>query len=146
MYPLSLPLYRSIAMQVILSRIVINIADGSPRSARLPKHALSSPLAMIPHWSPTMVGTSKDACSFHCNASIAVGTVIDKLNLGSVAHSICFHSRLKQVIFGVSEGQTRMSALLDRRLSNRHPVSYVRFEQRQRATYQRRAAVHHLRA
>ncbi|CAF3091307.1 unnamed protein product [Rotaria socialis] len=34
----------------------------------------------------------------------AIGTPIDKLNIGSVAYSICFHSRLKQVIFGIPEG------------------------------------------
>ncbi|CAF5197014.1 unnamed protein product, partial [Rotaria magnacalcarata] len=33
-----------------------------------------------------------------------IGTPIDKLNIGSVAYSICFHSRLKQVIFGIPEG------------------------------------------
>ncbi|CAF5204978.1 unnamed protein product, partial [Rotaria magnacalcarata] len=33
----------------------------------------------------------------------AIGTPIDKLNIGSVAYSICFHSRLKQVIFGIPE-------------------------------------------
>lgn len=35
----------------------------------------------------------------------AVGGVVDKLNIGSVAYSICFHSRLKQVIFGIPEGK-----------------------------------------
>ncbi|CAF0782811.1 unnamed protein product [Rotaria sp. Silwood1] len=34
----------------------------------------------------------------------AIGAVVDKLNIGSVAYSICFHSRLKQVIFGIPEG------------------------------------------
>jgi hypothetical protein len=35
----------------------------------------------------------------------AIGAVVDKLNIGSVAYSICFHSRLKQVIFGIPEGK-----------------------------------------
>jgi len=36
---------------------------------------------------------------------LAIGTVVDKLNIGSVSYSICFHSRLKQVIFGIPEGK-----------------------------------------
>ncbi|CAF0968850.1 unnamed protein product [Adineta ricciae] len=32
------------------------------------------------------------------------GSVIDKLNIGSVVYAICFHSRLKQIIFGISQG------------------------------------------
>jgi len=36
----------------------------------------------------------------------AIGTVIDKLNIGSVIYTICFHSRLKQVIFGIPEGKS----------------------------------------
>jgi hypothetical protein len=31
---------------------------------------------------------------------------MDKLNIGAVAYSICFHSRLKQVIFGIPEGKS----------------------------------------
>ncbi|UJR37707.1 hypothetical protein I4U23_030402 [Adineta vaga] len=33
-----------------------------------------------------------------------IGSVIDKLNIGSVVYAICYHSRLKQIIFGISNG------------------------------------------
>lgn len=38
---------------------------------------------------------------------LAIGTVMDKLNVGSVVYSMCFHSRLKQVIFGIPQGSEK---------------------------------------
>ena len=52
------------------------------------------------------ISYSKHSNLFNCLSLLAIGGVVDKLNVGSVAYSICFHSRLKQVIFGIPEGKS----------------------------------------
>lgn len=34
-----------------------------------------------------------------------IGSVIDKINIGSVVYAICYHPRLKQIIFGIPQGK-----------------------------------------